>query len=571
VPTAQYARSVAQADTAGDRFDATDPPVLGANPFVGLTRGQVAAAFGRLLQRVVVEPGVAVATALDAARQLVEVMIGRSDVAPVRRDKRFTHPAWSNNPLYRRLLQAYLVESRALLTLVDDVDLDPKSRERARFAVSLFTEAVAPTNTLAGNPSALAKAIETRGRSLVTGLRHFVHDVRHNGGMPSTVDTRPFTVGENLAVSPGQVVHRSDVFELVQYAPTGDTSLTRPLVAIPPQINKYYITDIAPGRSLVEYTVAAGVPYFAVSWRNPTAAQRDWDLDTYVTACKEAVQVACDITDSGDANVLGACAGGITMACLLGHLAATGDELVNSATFLVAGLDTSVESMVGMLTSNAAIEAARARSQRAGVLDGEDLARVFAWLRPNDLVWNYWVNNYLLGENPPAFDILYWNADTTRLPAGLHSDFLDLFRSNGLANPRALEVLGTPIDLGKVGCDAYVVAGSTDHIIPWTGAYRTTRLLGGEVEFVLSSSGHIQAIVNPPDNPKAKFSTRPGPPPPDADAWLDGADEHPGSWWEHWTTWLTARSGDERPAPADVGSTEHPPLEPAPGRYVHLR
>ncbi len=573
--TAQYARRVAQHAAADatrlpPRFDAADPPVLGANPFVGLTRGQIAAAVGRLLQRIVVEPGVAAARALDAAHQLVEVGVGRSDVAPARGDKRFTHPAWSSNPIYRRLLQAYLVETRALLGLVDDVDLDPKSRERARFAVSLFTEAAAPTNTLAGNPSALAKVFETRGRSLITGTRHFVHDARHNGGMPSTVDTRPFAVGENLAVTPGEVVHRSDVFELVQYAPNGETSFTRPLVAIPPQINKYYITDITPGRSLVEHTVAAGVPYFAVSWRNPTPAQRDWNLDTYVAACKEAVRVACDIAGRADANVLGACAGGITMACLLGHLTATGEELVNSATFLVAGIDTSVASMVGMLASNAAIEVARMRSQRAGVLDGKDLAKVFAWLRPNDLVWNYWVNNYLLGENPPAFDILYWNADTTRLPAGLHGDFLDLFRSNGLASPGALEVLGTPIDLRKVMCDAYVVAGSTDHIIPWTGAYRTTQLLGGETEFVLSSSGHIQAIVNPPTNTKSSYLTRPGPPPPDAEAWLDGADQHPGTWWDHWTAWLTARSGDERPAPEHLGSAEHPALEPAPGRYVHL-
>jgi poly[(R)-3-hydroxyalkanoate] polymerase subunit PhaC len=565
-------QAVAQSpEPAATRFDAVDPPVLGANAFVGLSRRQVAAALGRLLQRVVVEPGVAAATALDAGHQLVEVAIGRSEVAPAPGDKRFAHPAWSSSPLYHRVLQAYLVGRHAFLGLVDEVDLDPKSRERARFAVSLVTEAAAPTNTLAGNPSALAKAVETRGGSLVTGLRHFARDVRHNGGMPSTVDTRPFTIGGNLAVTPGEVVHRSEVFELVQYAPSSETSFTRPLVAIPPQINKYYITDIAPGRSLIEHTVAAGVPYFAVSWRNPTPVQRDWNLETYVLACKEAVQVAGDITGSDDANVLGICAGGITMACLLGHLAATGEQLVNSATFMVAGLDTSVESTVGMLASNVAIEAARTRSQRAGVLDGSDLAKVFAWLRPNDLVWNYWVNNYLLGQNPPAFDILYWNADTTRLPAGLHSDFLDLFRSNGLANPGALEVLGEPIDLGKVSCDAYVVAGSTDHIVPWTGAFRTTQLLGGETEFVLSSSGHIQAMVNPPTSKKSSYMTRPGPPPPDADAWLDGAERHPGSWWDHWTAWLTARSGHERPAPDRLGNAEHPPIEPAPGRYVHLQ
>ena len=555
--------------TTSGPFDATDPVVLGANPLVGLSRRQVSAALGRLLQRMAVEPGVVAATTLGALSQLLEVLVGRSDVAPAPRDKRFAHSAWNDNPVYRRLLQAYLVEAKAILDMVDDVELDAKSRERARFAVSLLTEAMAPTNALLGNPSALAKAVETRGRSVLTGLRHMAYDARHNGGMPATVDTRPFTVGGNIAVTPGQVVHRSEVFELIQYAPAGETTYARPLVAIPPQINKYYISDIAPGRSLIEHLVGAGVPYFAVSWRNPTAAQRDWNLDTYVAACKEAIEVACEITASPDANVVGMCAGGITMACLLGHLAATGEALVNSVTFLVAGLDTAQESQIGMLASKPAVEAARSRSQRAGYLDGNDLAKVFAWLRPNDLVWNYWVNNYLLGQNPPAFDILFWNADTTRLPAGLHADFLDLAISNGLVE-NTLTVLGTPIELSKVALDAYVVAGSTDHIVPWKTAYQTTQLLGGESEFVLSSSGHIQAIVNPTGNPKSSYRTRDGEPPADAGAWLDGAETHTGSWWEHWTAWLGARSGDQRPTPSELGSTTHPPLDPAPGRYVHL-
>jgi polyhydroxyalkanoate synthase subunit PhaC len=552
-------------------FDSTDPLVLGANPLVGLSRPQIAAALGRLLQRVVVEPGVVTAGGLDAIRQLIEVLVGRSDVAPEPRDKRFLAPAWSENPVYRRLLQAYLVEARSLLDVVDEVELDAKSRERARFALSLLTEAVAPTNTLLGNPTALARAVETRGRSVLTGLRHLAHDVRHNGGMPATVDARPFTVGGNLAVTPGRIVHRSEVFELIQYAPAGTKTFTRPLVAIPPQINKYYISDIGPGRSLIEHMVGAGVPYFAVSWRNPTAAQRAWDLDTYVAACKEAIEVACEITGSADANVVGMCAGAITMACLLGHVAATGERLVHSATFLVAGLDTAQESQIGMLASQPAVEAARARSHRAGVLDGRDLARVFAWLRPNDLVWNYWVNNYLLGQDPPAFDILYWNADTTRLPAGLHSDFLDLFTTNGLAHPGTLTVLGTPVDLGKVDIDAYVVAGSTDHIVPWRTAYQTTQLLGGDTEFVLSSSGHIQAIVNPSGNPRSSYRTRGGVPPAEADGWIDGAEKSAGSWWDHWSTWLGARSGDQRRAPTHLGSATHPALEAAPGRYVHER
>lgn len=551
-------------------FDRDDPPVLGANPFVGLTRRQLGAALGRLIGRVAIEPGVVVAGGLAATRELLEVALGRTDRAPDPTDKRFADPAWAANPVYRRILQAYLVERDALFRVADDVGLDPKSRERARFALSLVTEAAAPTNTLLGNPSALGKAWQTRGQSLVAGLRHFRHDLRHNGGMPSMVDTRPFTVGENIAVTPGQVIHRSELFELIQYAPAGARTFTRPLVVIPPQINKYYISDLAPGRSFVEHTVAAGIPYFTISWRNPTPAQRDWDLATYVSACKEAIEVACDVSATSDANVAGMCAGGITLACLLGHLAATDESLVNSVTFMVAGLDISSESTVGLLSSTRSIEAARARSQRKGVLNGRDLGRMFAWLRPNDLVWNYWVNNYLLGQNPPAFDILYWNADTTNLTAGLHSDFLDLLGSNSLARPGSIEVLGTPVDLGKVRCDAYVVAGATDHIIPWTGAYQTTQLLGGDSEFVLGSSGHIQAIVNPPGNKRSRFLTRPGPPPPDPLEWRAGATTNEGSWWDHWLRWLGERSGDERRAPAKLGNRRHPPIEPAPGRYVHL-
>jgi polyhydroxyalkanoate synthase len=551
-------------------FDRDDPPVLGANPFVGLTRRQVGAALGRLLGRVAVEPGVVVTGGFEAARQLVGVALGRSDVAAEPSDKRFVDPVWAGNPFYRRLLQAYLVERAALFGLVDGAGLDPKSRERARLALSLVTEAAAPTNTLFGNPSALAKAWQTRGQSVVAGFRHFRHDLRHNGGMPSMVDTRPFKVGENIAVTPGEVIHRSELFELIQYAPAGPRTFRRPLVVIPPQINKYYISDLAPGRSFVEHTVAAGIPYFAISWRNPTPAQRDWDLDAYVSACREAIEVACDIGATSDANVAGMCAGGITMACLLGHLAATDESLVNSATFMVAGLDISSESTVGLLSSAASIEAARSRSQRRGVLDGRDLGRMFAWLRPNDLVWNYWVNNYLLGQNPPAFDILYWNADTTNLPAGLHSDFLDLLGSNSLARPGSIEVLGTPVDLGKVRCDAYVVAGATDHIIPWAAAYQTTQLLGGDSEFVLGSSGHIQAIVNPPGNRRSSFLTRPGTPPADPLEWRAGATTNEGTWWDHWLRWIAERSGDERRAPARLGNRRHPPIEAAPGRYVHL-
>ncbi len=550
-------------------FDSDDPPILGANPFVGLTREQVGAALGRLGQRVAVEPGVAVATAVGALAELLRVAVGRSDVAPARGDRRFTDSAWRHNLVFRRLMQAYLVEHHAVHRVIDEVDLDTKSRARAHFAMSLLTEALAPTNFLLTNPDAVAKAVQTRGQSLLAGARNLAHDLRHNGGMPSQVDTRPFEVGRNLAVTPGQVVHRSELFELIQYDETTTRVHRRPLVVVPPQINKYYITDLAPGRSLVASTVAAGIPYFTLSWRNPAPEQRDWNLDTYAAACLEAIRVACNIARTDDANTVGLCAGGITLAALLGHLAATGEsELVNSGTFLVAGLDTTAETTATSLLSRRAVEAARARSLRAGVLAGDDMARVFAWLRPNDLVWNYWVNNYLLGENPPAFDILFWNNDTTRLPAGLHSDFLDLYLTNGLVEG-TLEVLGTPVDLGKVECDSFVVAGYTDHLIPWDGAYQTTQLLGGHSRFVLSNGGHIQAILNPPDNPKASYLTSDSLPA-TAAKWREGATQVTGSWWTLWHDWLRQRSGTTRARRARAGNAAHPPLETAPGRYVHL-
>jgi poly[(R)-3-hydroxyalkanoate] polymerase subunit PhaC len=555
-------------ETAG-AFDRDDVPILGANPFVGLTREQVVAALARLAQRVAAEPGAAAATAVDALAELVRIGVGRSDVTAARGDRRFVDAVWQGNPLFHRLMQAYLVHDQAAHRVIDEVELDTKSRARAHFAMSLITEALAPTNSLLTNPNAMAKAVQTRGQSLVAGARNFGHDLRHNGGMPSQVDTRPFEVGRNIATTRGNVVHRTDVFELIQYEETTERVHERPIVVIPPQINKYYITDLAPGRSLVEGTVAAGFPYFALSWRNPTPEQRDWNLDTYVAACREAIGVACDIAGTPDANVVGVCAGGVTLAALLGHLAATGEAaVVNSVTFLVTGLDTATETVITSLASRRAVEAARTRSRRAGVLSGDDMAKVFAWLRPNDLVWNYWVNNYLLGENPPAFDILFWNDDTTRLPAGLHSDFLDLYLTNGLVNG-TLDALGTPADLSKVMCDSFVVAGYTDHIIPWEGAYRTTQVLGGDSQFVLSTGGHIQAILNPPGNLKASYLIS-DEVPATAAAWREGATQVQGSWWTRWHEWLGARSGVTRAARNRVGDAAHAPLEAAPGRYVHL-
>jgi polyhydroxyalkanoate synthase len=341
----------------------------------------------------------------------------------------------------------------------------------------------------------------------------------------------------------------------------------RPQLIVPPQVNKFYIFDLAQGKSMVEYLLSKELQVFMVSWRNPTAAHREWDIDTYVGALIEAIHAIRDITGSPDVNLHGACSGAMTMSALMGYCAASGENLVHAATLMVSVFGLDAQSQLGLFSTPEAITAARQGSQARGVLDGEELGRVFAWLRPNDLVWNYWVNNYLLGNAPPAFDVLYWNNDTTRLPAGLHGQFLDMLTLNQLATPRALRVLGHAIDLAEVQCDKYVLAGMTDHITPWKAAYRSVRAFGGRTEFVLSSSGHVQSLVNPPGNPKAKFfqNDQPAASP---ETWLEGATATQDSWWEHWSLWLKKRSGLKRNAPAEPGSLQYTPCCEAPGVYV---
>lgn len=551
-----------------DLAERTMISAMAVNPLVAMDRSQIVAAAGRLAARAVLQPAAPLRRSLGFLREVGEVLVGRSTRAPEASDRRFADPTFRDHPLYRRWMQGYLAWRAAFQGLVDDVELDAKSRERARFAVTLFTEALAPTNTLVGNPAAVKRAFETGGASLWRGVGKLVRDLFENDAMPSQVDKRPFRVGENLAATPGQVVFKNEVLELIQYAPRTPQVHERPILLVPPQINKFYILDLAAGRSLVEHVLVEGVQAFAVSWRNPTPAQREWALATYVAALVEATDAVREITGSETLNVLGACAGGITTAVLLAVLAARGDGRVVSATFPVTLLDLAVPSMVGMFASEKTVASSIQRSARKGILSGSEMGRVFAWLRPNDLVWNYWVNNYLLGEEPPAFDLLYWNNDSTNLPAALHAEFLDMFLHNTLAERASLSVLDAPVDLSRVTCDVYAIGALTDHITPWQGCYQTPRLFGGKGTFVASNGGHIQALVNPPNNLKSRFFTNPklGA---DPKAWLEGAQEHKGSWWVHWTDWLAKRSGAKRDAPARLGSDAHPPTTPAPGRYVH--
>jgi polyhydroxyalkanoate synthase len=515
----------------------------------------------------VVDPVATSKAALSLCAELVRVAVGSSDIAPDERDWRFKDKAWHSNFFYKRLGQSYLALCENANGILRDV-ADWRTRERAKFAIDVTLSAIAPTNFLPGNPAAIRKAVETRGKSLLSGLGNFVSDVRHNGGMPSIVDSSSFTKGKNIAATPGAIVFRNDVLELIQYRPTTDTVRSIPLLLIPPQINKYYFLDLSPGRSLVEFALAQGLQTFMISWRNPGDGECDWDLDSYVSALLEAVDEINGIARTKKINTYGFCAGGITMSAMLAYMAAGNDDRVNAASYSVTLLDWNTPSQVGMLQSESVINATKKLAKKKGVTSGQDLGKVFAWFRPNDLVWNYWVNNYLMGEKPPSFDILAWNADSANLPVGLHANFLDIFLHNQLAKPGAVNVLGAPLDLGSITVDTYVTGASNDHLTPWKGCYRSTQLLGGDCTFVLSHAGHIASIVNPPGNSKASYYVGPQPGG-DPDAWLEQAQKSQGSWWEHWSTWINRRSGKLKRAPRSLGNTRHPEKEAAPGTYIH--
>jgi poly[(R)-3-hydroxyalkanoate] polymerase subunit PhaC len=543
---------------------------LAANPLIGIRRKEVARTAATLASHLARQPGVVGREYARLARDLVHVAGGRARLAPAAGDRRFADAAWSGNAGYRRLLQAYLVLGAAVDRCVSDAGMSARDTERAKFVASLVVDALAPTNALASNPAALRKLVDSKGASLLRGFANLIDDVASGRGLPKQVDGRTYAVGRNVGGSRGAVVFRNDLVEVIQYTPTTAKVHARPLLIVPPQINKFYVFDLTPPTSIVAAAVAQGIQTFCVSFRNPTRANAAWDLDAYVRALDEAARAVRDIAGTPDINVMGACSGGITLVAWLGYLAAKRARLVHAATLVVCVIDTVTfrDSIAGLFVTPRTIAAAKAASRKRGVVEGTDLARTFAWMRPNDLVWNYVVNNYLLGTDPPASEILFWNNDTTRLPAALHADFLDLFSTNALAKPRALTVCGRTVDLGKLDVDTYVVGGMTDHITPWQGVYRTAQLVGGRrATFVLSNGGHIQSLVNPPGNKRSWFMTGPTRSA-DGERWSAKLAKNEGSWWPHWHAWLRARSGATKAAPQAPGSTKHPALDPAPGTYV---
>jgi polyhydroxyalkanoate synthase subunit PhaC len=553
-------------------------------PEAGLLGSSDPVAFGRALARVgagvvshPLEAGLAGLRYLSDLAVAGSVTFARAlgadceaPFSPAPKDSRFDDLAWQGNPAYYGLLQGYLAWARFADDLVAVAALDEHETRKAEFAMQMVVDALAPSNFLLGNPAALKKAFDTGGASLVRGMRNFFEDVRSNDGFPRQVDLAPFKVGENLAATPGEVVFRNDLMELIQYAPQTETVFETPLLLSPPWINKYYIMDLAPGRSFAEWAVRHGHTVFAISYRNPDSAQRDVALDDYLLqGPRIALDVIGDITGAPQANVVGLCLGGTLTAMLLAYLADQSDDRIGSATLLNTLVDFGEPGRLGVFTDSETIAGLEQRMAETGYLDGGEMARTFDLLRANDLIWNYVASNWLMGEDPPAFDILAWNSDSTRLPAAMHSFYLrSCYVENALARGE-LELAGTRLRLEDVAADTYVLAAKEDHIAPWGSSYRTTQLFSGsEVRFVLSSSGHIAGIVNPP-NPKSRYWTR-DEHPADPDDWLASASEHEGSWWEDWAAWIELRAGVRR-SPPPLGSQSYPTIADAPGSYVHTR
>ncbi|HUY50137.1 MAG TPA: alpha/beta fold hydrolase [Streptosporangiaceae bacterium] len=486
---------------------------------------------------------------------------------PPGKDKRFADRSWEDNPAFAGLRQAYLAFRQFSEDMLAAGSGDPVSDGKARLMSGFLLDAVAPTNFLATNPAALKRAFETGGGSLVAGARNFLDDLVHNDGRPSQVDRRPFRLGENLAATPGKIVYRSELMELIQYAPQTPEVGAIPMLMSPAWINKYYIMDLAPGRSFIEWAVQHGHTVFAISYRNPDERMRGVRLDDYlIEGPRTALDVISDITGADKINITGLCLGGALTAMLAAYLVKTGDDRLGSITLLNTLLDYSEPGVLGVFTDERTVARMEQHMQAKGFLEASDMRTAFDMLRANDLIFSYVATNWLMGQRPPAFDILAWNADSTRMPAAMHSFYLrSLYLHNELARGE-MELAGQQLSLKDIKADTYVVSAVNDHIVPWTASYKTTGLLGGQVRYLLSNGGHIAGIVNPP-GPKAwhevSEDSHLSP-----EQWRAGAELIQGSWWEDWASWAKQRAG-ETVQPPKLGSRRYPAIGDAPGEYIH--
>jgi len=490
-------------------------------------------------------------------------------------DRRFAGEDWLKNPAAAFTAQMYLLNASTLTQLADSLQGDEKTKARVRFAVQQFVDAASPANYLALNPEAQRKAIETQGESLTQGLQQLWGDVQQ--GHLSQTDESVFEVGRNVATTEGSVVFENDYLQLIEYKPLTPQVHARPMLFVPPCINKYYILDLQPANSLIRHTVSQGHRTFVISWRNPDESMQDRTWDDYIeNAVIRAIEVVQEIADARTINTLGFCVGGTLLATALGVLAARGKHPAESLTLLTTFLDFSNTGVLDIFVDEASVQL---REMTIGadapggpkLLKGGELAGTFSFLRPNDLVWNYVVGNYLKGDKPPAFDLLYWNSDATNMPGPMYCWYLrNTYLENALREPGALTVCGEKLDLSKIKAPAFIYGSREDHIVPWKGAWESTRILGGKTRYVLGASGHIAGVINPPKAGKRSHWTN-DKPAASADAWFAGATEHPGSWWTGWSQWLAGFGGGEVAAPRTAGGRGHKAIEPAPGRYVQQK
>lgn len=504
----------------------------------------------------------------EAGQRWMGVVVPSSESPPATSsDKRFTAPEWHMNPFYRGLKDVYLLASRWLLEQGAIVDMDEAERQRINFHLRQFVDAMSPTLMLMSNPAALKKAIETGGTSVAAGARNLLADL--NAGRLSMVDADAYAPGRNLALTPGKVVYRNRLIELIQYEPTTDTVHDVPLVIVPPWINKYYILDMQPRTSMVAYLVAQGFTVFVISWKNPDASMDAVGIEDYMSlGLLKASDVARNITNGKTVNVMGYCIGGTLLTMTLAVLAAQGDRRFRSASFMVSLQDFERVGDTAVFMDEQDLNVIEQQMMERGYLDSAEMSNMFNLLRSNDLIWATVVNNYLLGNKPPAFDLLYWNSDGTRMARAAHSWYLrNTYRENNLVKPGKVSLMGEPIDLNNITLDCYSVGAEKDHIVPWEAAWRITKLFGSDVRFVLASSGHVAGIINPPGGKGSHWALDDGSTAHTAKQWLQAASRYEGSWWPDWSAWLATRSGRKGRPPA-MGSEQHPPLQDAPGSYV---
>jgi polyhydroxyalkanoate synthase len=486
--------------------------------------------------------------------------------APAKGDKRFSATDWQQNPVFDVLKQSYLLAATTLLKTASETEgLDEKQQHKMVFYLRQFLDAISPTNYLFTNPQVIHETILTGGQNLSKGMEHLMRDLQ--AGQLKMTDTDAFQPGRNLATTPGQVVYRNKLIELLQYTPTTKEVSATPLLFIPPWINKYYILDMQPQNSLIKFLVDNGFSVFVISWKNPDASMEDTAFEDYLTLGPlAAMDVIKDITGSQKVNPVGYCIGGTLLSMALPYLKAKGDDTVNSATFFVSLQDFTEVGDTSVFMDEPQVTYVEGQMMERGYLDSRGMATMFNMLRANDLIWSNVVNNYLLGKEPPAFDLLYWNADGTRMTRAAHSFYLrNTYLENNLIKPNKIVLKGVPIDLDQITQDIYAVGAEQDHIVPWKSAWRISQLASGKVRFVLGGSGHIAGVINPPSKGRGYWMN--DKPVKNADEWFAGATSYKGSWWIDWLEWLNARSGEQVPAPS-VGNEKYPPLEPAPGKYV---